>query len=128
MLLSKKQDEIYDLWSSNSKRKIIAIEPLKYPKVPLPHPGQSYNPQREDIKNLLLNIVENNRHKVEPEQPTKISMLLEEKKFEVEESDEESETPEEKFKISNNPAVDDTDRIPRKLRNKKHNSRLNILI
>jgi len=37
---------------------------LRYPKVPLPHPGQSYNPSKEDLTNLLVKVVDLNKKPV----------------------------------------------------------------
>jgi len=60
---SIKPKVVEDLWadeSSENKNKITPIS-LIYPKVPLPHPGQSYNPSKHDITNLLTKVVELNK-------------------------------------------------------------------
>lgn len=113
--LIKKEESLYDLWESNSKSTaIIKLEPSKYPKVIIPHPGQSYNPNKEDLKNLLQTIVDNNKSKIKEEVKTSI-LDLENYKFvhpEVKEEDREDQ------KVSNNPPINDSDRLPRRVRNK----------
>lgn len=124
----KKPDKIYDLWENSSKlTSLIKLEPLKYPRVVIPHPGQSYNPNQKDLKNLLQNIVDNNRSKLVEEEKVPLNIELEEQKFIAIESDNEEEKKG-GFKISNNPPVDATDRLPRRIRNKKVNKLLNISI
>jgi nucleolar protein 53 len=80
---------------------------LKFPKVPLPHPGQSYNPSREDLSNLLHKIVEHKKQKInfkiEKEQPKDDQPALEEKIFESD-SDTDDDV---KLDNTNNPPVDD---------------------
>ena len=62
------QTEMVDLWAdenNTSKRKKPQSKPLiSYPNVPLPHPGQSYNPDRNDLTNLLKKVVELNKPKL----------------------------------------------------------------
>ncbi len=92
----KKDDEItkqkksYDLWGSDnnatSKKKAREIQ---YPKVPLPHPGQSYNPSRKDLKNLLVKVVENNR----PVEIEKKTSEFEEREFQESRDEEKSVDP-----------------------------------
>lgn len=119
-------DIVYDLWETNtSNTQKISIEPLKYPRLIIPHPGQSYNPNREDLKNLLHTIVENNKPKVEVAVEPDSKIELEEGKFET--SEEEEENKQEDIKISNNPPVCVEDRLTRRERNKIHNSKLNKL-
>jgi len=114
------------LWSSNKKTKRIQIEPIQCAKVPVPHPGQSYNPQREDLRNLLQNIVEIRKPKVDinEKECDNDKLGLKEGKFEESESEIESE---EEPVISNNPAVDDSNRLTRRIKNKIHTSKLNKL-
>jgi len=54
-------------------------------------------------------------------------LVLKTAKFAPSDDEVEEENDEEKYKISNNPPVDDVDRLPRRVRNKIHNSRLNRL-
>lgn len=92
----------------------------------MPHPGQSYNPQREDLRNLLQNIVEIRKPKVDinEKECDNDKLGLKEGKFEESESEIESE---EEPVISNNPAVDDSNRLTRRIKNKIHTSKLNKL-
>merc|ERR1712032_1566461 len=52
----KKTDQIYDLWGDSNPSESLFKFPnsstttqsrISYPKIPLPHPGQSYNPDRK---------------------------------------------------------------------------------
>jgi len=116
---TKKNNEevVYDLWETNANNSSkISIEPLKYPKLIIPHPGQSYNPNREDLKNLLHTIVENNKPKVNIAEEPISNIELKEGKFEA--SDEEEEGNQGDVKISNNPPVYDENRLSRRERNK----------
>jgi hypothetical protein len=113
----KKDEQIYDLWENEKKSQgNIKLEPLTYPKVVIPHPGQSYNPNREDLKNLLLTLIENEKPKVDMDQKPIIDVDLKEGVFA--ESDEEVEKNLNEIKISNNPAVRDEDRLTKRDRNK----------
>jgi len=111
------EDIVYDLWETNANNSSkISIEPLKYPKLVIPHPGQSYNPNREDLKNLLHTIVENNKPKVNVTEQHISNLVLKEGKFEA--SDVEEEENQGDVKISNNPPVLDENRLSRRERNK----------
>ncbi len=111
------EDIVYDLWETNANNSSkISIEPLKYPKLVIPHPGQSYNPNREDLKNLLHTIVENNKPKVNVTEQHISNLELKEGKFEA--SDVEEEENQGDIKSSNNPPVLDENRLSRRERNK----------
>ena len=64
------ENKIFDLWgsSTNDNSNKNNKENLSYPKVPLPHPGQSYNPNKKDLNNLLTTVVENNKYLVKEEE------------------------------------------------------------
>lgn len=120
-----KEDVIYDLWETNpNKSSKISIEPLKYPKLIIPHPGQSYNPNREDLKNLLQTIVDNNKPKVNIAVEPISTLQLQEGKFEI--SEDEVEENQGDIKISNNPPVMDENRLSRRERNKMVRNNLKL--
>jgi len=102
----------------NTKKASRYNIPISYPRVPLPHPGQSYNPSKNDLSNLLVKVTELNSIKIEPIQTTE---SLEYEKF-IEGED----VPEE-FKISNNPAIKDENRKTRKEKKKIHRIKMNAL-
>ena len=106
--------EVYDLWGETNKKPLKIRAPVvKYPKVPLPHPGQSYNPNKADLKNLLKKVVEVNKTKIDEEVVPEPTIELENNVFE--ESDEEEENLEGKIEpVSNNPPVDETQRLTKK--------------
>jgi hypothetical protein len=100
-------------------------DPLKYPKIPLPHPGQSYNPSKDDLSNLLNKVVELNKKPENMEKILKPEIEVEAKQFD---SEEEEELDLLDFKISNNPPVDDyTQRKTKTQRNKAIRKRLSII-
>lgn len=54
-------DTNIDLWADTEKENKLSIRPvIQFPKVPIAHPGQSYNPSKKDLKSLITNIVEIN--------------------------------------------------------------------
>lgn len=59
------KEEIVDLWADeniNSYSKVKKkVNSIHYPVVPIPHPGQSYNPSKDDLSKLLYKVVELNR-------------------------------------------------------------------
>ena len=68
-MVKEKQNKIYDLWGSNNNTNRNINKPnLKYPKVPIPHPGQSYNPNKKDLNKLLTTVVENNKYLIKNEE------------------------------------------------------------
>lgn len=123
----------YDLWDGdNGQNKTVIAYPsmsnkddkIKYPNVPLPHPGQSYNPSAKDLKNLLSKVIDSHKpHYKDESQVEKSNLVL--NKFE--ESDEDSEVdPNEP--ISNNPAVNPDDRFTKTKRNKMKKKRENRMV
>jgi hypothetical protein len=125
-----KKNEDDGLWADDSKAKSTipltrTSASLKYPKIPLPHPGQSYNPSKTDLSNLLVKVVEMNKKPeifVKLDKPTNV----ERKEFDSEDEEEEQQITD--FKISNNPAVDDyTQRRTKKERTRAIRKRLNII-
>ena len=139
--------EVYDLWnedtnvvSSSTSKKIIT-----YPTVPLPHPGQSYNPDKKDLTLLLNKVVDNNKHilnKTTTEQTTTTHGDVddanedenesesndeeeeEEQSLSSSQSDDDNDTP---LPVSNNPKVDDANRKTRKEKRLKEQKKQNIL-
>ena len=123
---NKKQEEnvIYDLWGNDNndttnKNKVSSPQ-LKYPKVPIPHPGQSYNPKKKDLNNLLAAVVENNKYLVSSPEPSS------------DESDDEVGWDEESEKITkpvaNNEPVSDLNRLTKKQKKLKEKKKANKLI
>jgi len=97
---------------------------LRYPKVPIPHPGQSYNPSKEDLTNLMVKIVDLNK---KPDATVglfekKEEIINEEEKIFISDDEFENEVEKEIFDendninhlVSNNPPIDDSTRKTRK--------------
>lgn len=110
---NKNVKESYDLWGMETQGKVNQYKKveLNYPKVPLPHPGQSYNPSKNDLKNLLSKVVE---HNTPLDLPPPSTIINDVKTFD--EDEEEEVDPNEH--CSNNPATKSTDKLSRKDRNK----------
>jgi hypothetical protein len=131
--LNKKEEEVNvkdeGLWDDERPAKQdIALsrhtDPLKFPNLPLPHPGQSYNPSKIDLTNLLVKVVEMNKTPEIVERLKKPTMV-ETKTFD---SEDEPEELEKELKVSNNPPIDDyTQRRTKTQRNKAIKKRLNII-
>jgi len=132
--VKKGQEKVYDLWGNESAsnksffkfpnspaflNKITA-----YPKIPLPHPGQSYNPSEKDVKHLLKKVVEINKHLIRNPTLEEEKEILTVKLYES--SDSEDEEEEEDFKVSNNPAVDDAERKTKKEKKRLIQKKLNL--
>jgi hypothetical protein len=122
--------EVYDLWGDDgvtqnkNSGKIEYPSLMKYPKLPLPHPGQSYNPSQNDIKLLLNKIVELKPQKSTFEMPKiKKEPVISKGKNPTEEEEEKVE----EFKVSNNPPVYDTQRKTKSERKKAIQKKLNLI-
>ena len=123
---NKKQEEniIYDLWGNDNNDKTNknknSSPQLKYPKVPIPHPGQSYNPKKKDLNTLLATVVENNKYLVPSPEPSS------------DESGDEVAWDEESEKITkpvaNNEPVSDLNRLTKKQKKLKEKKKANKLI
>ena len=128
--VKEEKPQLKNLWEDdlNTTDKIIypTSKNIKFPSVPLPHPGQSYNPSREDLSNLLNKLVEHNKNKVpEENHQIKSEEILEERIFE---SDSESNEEDVKLANTNNPPVDDfTQRKSKKEKKRNIQKKLNIL-
>ena len=122
----KEENKIYDLWGDDTNANTNANKPknklqLNYPKVPLPHPGQSYNPNKKDLNKLLSSVVENNKYLI---------------KNEEEQSDnnddinvfEEEESEEIKNPVANNEPVSDINRLTKKQKRQKEIKKANKLM
>ena len=98
--------------------------PLNYPSVPLPHPGQSYNPDRRDLNQLLKSVVESNRHLAKEEDSEKSENLQQD--FASEEESEVEKAPG-NLRLSNNAAVSDSNRLTKRERRAKERKKRNKL-
>jgi nucleolar protein 53 len=131
----QEQEKVYDLWgnTSASTESIFKFpnssanlnKNVAYPKIPLPHPGQSYNPAQKDVKHLLNKVVEINKHLIKKNE-SKVEKEIEPVKL-YESSDSEEEEEVKDFTVSNNPAVDDTERKTRKERKRLIQKKLNLI-
>ena len=124
------ENKIYDLWGSNNNQKLNNTSSpfpnkskLKYPKVPLPHPGQSYNPNKKDLNKLLSSVMENNRYLVKNEEELSENDQNEDNNFFEDEKSEEIKKP-----VANNEPVSDTNRLTKKQKRQKEIKKANILI
>ena len=118
----EKQNQIYDLWGEDTSKKENknSQEKLKYPKVPLPHPGQSYNPNKKDLNSLLTSVVENNRHLVKNEEESEENE--DENVFDDEQSEEITKP------VANNEPVSDINRLTKKQKRQKEIKKANKLM
>ena len=126
---AEKENKIYDLWGDDDtnakdmKKTNTNTNILKYPKVPIPHPGQSYNPTKKDLNTLLTTVVEKNKYLV-PDTPTP-PHSDEENDFN-DFNDEESEKITKP--VANNEPVSDTNRLTKKQKRQKEKKKANKLI
>merc|ERR1711957_1045381 len=97
---------------------------ISYPKIPLPHPGQSYNPDKKDVQKLMEQVVEHNKNI----NNRKIDEITYENQKDIEAvvlyetSDEESDYDNREItehNPSNNLAIDDGDRHTKEKRKEK---------
>ena len=119
----EKENQIYDLWGENTNpTKSTNKLKLNYPKVPLPHPGQSYNPNKKDLNKLLSSVVENNKHLIKQDEES------------IDNNDdninifEEEESEEVKNPVSNNEPVSDINRLTKKQKRQKETKKANKLM
>ena len=118
----EKENQLYDLWGSDTKSKTNKnTSQLKYPKVPLPHPGQSYNPNKKDLNKLLSSVVENNKYLIKEEEPNE-NDNIEGNIFDDVESEEITKP------VANNEPVSDTNRLTKKQKRQKEIKKANKLI
>lgn len=123
-----KQEEVkkenLDLWGDDNETKPSKKIEISYPIVPLPHPGQSYNPNKEDLSKLLHKVVDLNKKVIEKKEPKK------KEKVEIRnlyESDEESDDQPLEHPVANNPATTDENRKTRKEKRLREIKKMNIL-
>lgn len=131
----QEQEKVYDLWGdTNAVSESIFKFPnsaanlnkrVAYPKIPLPHPGQSYNPSEKDVKHLLKKVYEINKHLLKKNESEAEKEIEPVKLYESSDSEEEEEIKD--FKVSNNPAVDDTERKTKKEKKRLIQKRLNLM-
>ena len=118
------ENEIYDLWgedtekNTNKNQNPISYPQFKYPKVPIPHPGQSYNPKKKDLNKLLATVVENNKYLIPSPEPSSES-----ENHEWDEESEEITKP-----VANNEPVSDLNRLTKKQKKLKEKKKANKLI
>jgi len=125
---NKAKAEPKDLWGEDEEYNPYRVKHIThYPHVPLPHPGQSYNPSKDATVNLLHKVVESNKSKLAI---TDWKPIPEEQNIFPDSDDEEKpvEDEKDKFKVSNNPAIDDTNRKTRKERKQIEVKKENKLI
>ena len=130
-IISKENDnKIYDIWENTNnnennitKNNTIKFESkLKYPKVPIPHPGQSYNPKKKDLNMLLTTVVEKNKNI--------INNSLSQTESEIEEGNWNQDEESEKINnpVANNEPVSDLNRLTKKQKKLKEKKKANKLI
>lgn len=115
----KTSNEIFDLWGDSENKTSSKNKNFSYPKVPLPHPGQSYNPNKKDLSKLLNTVVENNKYLVKSDDNEKNVEILE---FDDEKSEEITKP------VANNEPVSDLNRLTRKEKRKKEIKKANKLM
>ena len=96
---------------------------LKYPKVPIPHPGQSYNPKKKDLNTLLTTVVEKNKYLIPEPEPEPSSNSEVEAEWEQDEESEKITKP-----IANNEPVSDSNRLTKKQKRQKEIKKANKLM
>lgn len=124
--INQNENKIYDLWENDDKNNINKNNnttlKLKYPKVPIPHPGQSYNPQKKDLNTLLTTVVEKNKYLIPSPEPS-ISSENSEKNDWDDEASEEITKP-----VANNEPVSDLNRLTKKQKKLKEKKKANKLM
>ena len=116
------ENKIFDLWgsSTNDNSNKTNKPNLSYPKVPLPHPGQSYNPDKKDLNKLLTSVVENNKYLIKEEEESDNNEDV--NNFDDEESVEITKP------VANNEPVSDLNRLTKKQKRQKEIKKANKLI
>ena len=124
--INQNENKIYDLWENddknNTNKNNNTTLKLKYPKVPIPHPGQSYNPQKKDLNTLLTTVVEKNKYLIPSPEPS-ISSENSEKNDWDDEASEEITKP-----VANNEPVSDLNRLTKKQKKLKEKKKANKLM
>ena len=122
----QKNNKIYDLWGddTNIKSNSVVNNNLKltYPKVPIPHPGQSYNPQKKDLNTLLTTVVEKNKYLIPSPEPSISSENSEKNDWDDEESEKITKP------VANNEPVSDLNRLTKKQKKLKEKKKANKLM
>ena len=125
---TKIEDEkkVYDLWGNDDNNNVNKNKDsikLKYPKVPIPHPGQSYNPKKKDLNTLLTTVVEKNKYLIPEPEPEPSSNSEVEAEWEQDEESEKITKP-----IANNEPVSDSNRLTKKQKRQKEIKKANRLM
>ena len=119
------ENKIYDLWGNDNNNKnkpnIKTDLILKYPKVPIPHPGQSYNPQKKDLNNLLTTIVEKNKYLISEESSSSVQS-------ESENAWDDEESEKITNPVANNDPVSDSKKLKKRQEKSKAKKKANKLI
>ena len=123
---NQKNNEIYDLWGDDTNIKSNSVvnnnSKLTYPKVPIPHPGQSYNPQKKDLNTLLTTVVEKNKYLIPSPEPSVSSENSEKNDWDDEESEKITKP------VANNEPVSDLNRLTKKQKKLKEKKKANKLM
>ena len=114
------------MWENEEENNGVSNKNISYPVVPLPHPGQSYNPNKKDLNHLLKKVVELNK-KINNKEVNKKKEINGNKIFKSEDEDEE-EINTSLIKISNNEPVSDLNRLTKKEKRIKEKKKVNKLI
>ena len=116
-----------DLWGDEKNSNINNNNnnnKIKYPSLVIPHPGQSYNPNNQDLNKLLNKIVNLNKENVINKEQNEKNLH---KKFDVIQSDSEHDSLFDNNKISNNPPVTDKNKLTKREKNRKEKKKKNKL-
>ena len=126
---NEKKKEIYDMWGNEEEyNNNLSNKNISYPILPLPHPGQSYNPNKKDLNHLLKKVVELNK-KINNKEVNKKKEINRNNIFKSEDEDEdEEEINTSLIKISNNEPVSDLNRLTKKEKRIKEKKKVNKLI
>jgi len=126
---NEKKEEIYDMWGNeeNNKNNILNKN-ISYPVVPLPHPGQSYNPNKKDLNHLLKKVVELNKNIYNKEEKKYKKKEINKTNIFKSDDENEEEINISLIKISNNEPVSDLNRLTKKEKRIKEKKKVNKLI
>ena len=126
---NEKKEEIYDMWGNEEEyNNNLSKKNISYPVLPLPHPGQSYNPNKKDLNHLLKKVVELNKI-TNNKEVNKKKEINRNNIFKSEDEDEdEEEINTSLIKISNNEPVSDLNRLTKKDKRIKEKKKVNKLI
>ena len=125
---NEKKEEIYDMWENEEENNGVSNKNISYPVVPLPHPGQSYNPNKKDLNHLLKKIVELNKSTYNKEENKNKKKEINANNIFKNDDEDEEEINTSLIKISNNEPVSDLNRLTKKEKRIKEKKKINKLI